>query len=225
MKRLALAVVIAFLLGVGATTVLLSKGELPHFNSYFGGTLVQRISTLESWARQFSRDAEKTLVENWNWTGDLAARYSALEARISRIEERISHLEGRSSSDGSSGSGPQQSTAGTGGPGTNGNSPSNGSPQTSTGSTPANTASCGVHDGQQRLVGDTWGFGDWRPSNSQSYGSDPNVYTTHAVRDGKQCVYNSGWSEPRVNSYFDRQPVTCRREAPGQPWICDPPLN
>ena len=159
MKRLALADVIAFLLGVGATTVLLGKGELPQFDSYFGGTLVQRISTLESWARRFSRDAEETLVENWNWTGDLAARYSALETRISRIEERLNRLDGRSASDSSSGSGPQQGSADTGGPGTNGNSPSSGS-------TPANTASCGVRDGQQRLVGDTWGFGDWRPSNS-----------------------------------------------------------
>ena len=83
MKRLALAVVIAFTLGVCATTVLLSKGELPLFNSYFGGTLVQRISTLEDWARRFSRDAEDTLVENWNWTGDLASKYTALESRIS----------------------------------------------------------------------------------------------------------------------------------------------
>ena len=222
MKRLALAVVIAFTLGVCATTVLLGKGELPLFNSYFGGTLVQRISTLEDWARRFSRDADETLVENWNWTGDLASKYSALESRIGLLEERVNQLEGRSIS----GSPAQQGSApSTGSPGTTGNSQSADSPQSPSTSAPSDNTSCGVHDGQERSVGDTWGFGDWRPSNSQSHGSDPNVYTTHALRDGKACATNSGWSEPRVTSHTDRRAVTCRRDAPGQPWSCDPPLD
>ena len=222
MKRLALAVVIAFTLGVCATTVLLSKGELPRFNSYFGGTLVQRISTLEDWARRFSRDAEDTLVENWNWTGDLASKYTALESRISRIEERVNQLENRLTS---GNSGQPGSAPGAGSPGTTGDSSPPDSPQSPSSSGPSNTGSCGVHDGQERSVGDTWGFGDWRPSNSQSHGSDPNVYTTHALRDGKKCLTNSGWTGPRVTSYTERRPVTCRREATGQPWSCDPPLD
>ena len=77
MKHRVAAVVAAVVVTVTAGT-LAGKGEVGEFK---GGDV-------EKWAQSFSVEVRETLVENWNWTGDNAAKISALEQRVAQLEAR-----------------------------------------------------------------------------------------------------------------------------------------
>ena len=67
------------------TLVVLGKGELTLFERSNGDESA-RIKALEDWAETFSEEARETLVDNWNWTGDSAAKIAILESRVSSLE-------------------------------------------------------------------------------------------------------------------------------------------
>ena len=83
MKQRIAAVLAGVLLGATAATIA-GKGEVTVFKS----------GNVEKWAQTFSVEVRETLVDNWNWTGDNAAKISALEQRVAQLE---SHIHGQSS--------------------------------------------------------------------------------------------------------------------------------
>ena len=173
MKRLALAVVLAFLAGLVAATLLLGKGELPLFDKYFGGTLNQRISTLEDWAHEFSRDAEDTLVDNWNWTGDLAAKHATLEARINSLEWRLA----QSQSSQTAGSSAQTGSSTTSPPANGNGATSTSTSETGGSETPGTTPEGAITEIRYVVTGDR--SGGWpescpEPSRRPAFGDPSN---------------------------------------------------
>ncbi len=76
MKRIA-GIGAAVLLVVGfSVSTLASKGEVTVYED----------GNVRPWARAFSVEVRDTLVENWNWTGDNAAKIASLERRVADLE-------------------------------------------------------------------------------------------------------------------------------------------
>ena len=75
MKRRIAATIATVVLAVTAATIA-GKGEVSEFKD----------GDIEKWAQTFSVEVRETLIENWNWTGDNAAKINALEQRVAQLE-------------------------------------------------------------------------------------------------------------------------------------------
>ena len=85
MRAIPIALIVLLVIAVSAATIA-GKGEVTEFKD----------GDVESWARTFSVEVRETLIDNWNWTGDNAAKISALEKRVAQLEANSSPRQQRS---------------------------------------------------------------------------------------------------------------------------------
>ena len=79
MRAIPIALIALLVIAVSAATIA-GKGEVTEFKD----------GDIEKWAQTFSVEVRETLIENWDWTGDNAAKISALEKRVAQLEAHLS---------------------------------------------------------------------------------------------------------------------------------------